>query len=561
MRLTPVLMLCLLPSPLAMAVAAPPKSIVQDGYRFAELPSAPALRRWEAGRITRDGGCGRLPPLPSPVAGELEVMPLVHDRFFNKFFQGGGRLYRLVSQQRGVPHAVIIRSGRWTLPALAARLSRENGAMRRDGSTYLLRMPLLLGSGATLMVGQGESLRLSRERGAFIVSLGDLHVRKARLEAWDEGRNAAVAPMPDAAAFRPFVLGWSGSGTFIGESSVSGLGFGENLARGLGFAVGPVGLADYVMPAPPRVMIHDTRFEAMHEGVQASSVPELKLCRNQFEGSRQYALHLEDGSSGWVVGNRMTSTDGPYAIYASGVAGMKFVANDIIENHRSGVAISDSRDIVLAENQVRQNFDGLFLERADDVLLTDNHLLDNQRHGISLSQVGRIRLQGDHIGPNRGVGLLARPANDHAPAGKVAAVSPGTDRSEAAAGSDPGAESVAAIKVAAVPEEPAVTTGIGVEDGSASHGARPVSPAPSRTRLNPQHPRIELLNVALEGNHSSAMEIQRPYAVLMHRVDVLYPGVRRRPVFRGVLNGFESDLLDALPRGKTLQVLPQGRRR
>lgn len=550
MRWTPLL-LCLLPSPLALAVqSAPLKPLVHDGYRFAELPSPPALRRWESGTTTRETGCGRLPAVPSALAGDLDVVPLVHDRFFNKFFQGGGRLYRLVAQQQGVPHAVVIRSGRWSLPLLASRLAREEGAMRRQGNAYLLRMPLLLGSGASLVVNEGESLRLSRERGAFIVSLGDLHLRKARLEAWDETRNAAPLPAPDAASFRPFVLGWSGSGMYLGDSTVSGLGFDENLARGLTVAVGPAGLAGYTLPAPPRAIVHDSRFEALHEAVQASSVPDLRICRNHFEGSRQYALHLEDGSSGWIVANRMTGTEGPYAIYASGVQGLKLVANEIIENRRSGIAISDSRDIVIAENQVRQNYDALFLQRADDVFVTDNHFLDNQRHGVTLNEVGHVRLQGDHIGPNRGVGLLARPAGD-GPGGKsVAPASParpepaGREPRQGSATAVAGPGTANALKVSAV--------AAGRQPGPEGEGAA----SPERARLKPSRPRVELLEVALEGNHSSAMEIQRPYEVVMHRVDVLYPGVRRRPVFRGVLNTFESDVLDALPRSKALRVSP-----
>lgn len=551
MRWTPLL-ICLLPSSAALALPSTPlKPLTHDGYRFAELPSPPALRRWEAGRTTRDGGCGRLPALPSPLAGELEVMPLVHDRFFNKFFQGGGRLYRLVSQQQGVPHAVVIRSGKWTLEGLAARLAREEGALRRQGQAYLLRMPLLLGQGASLVARPGESLRLSRERGAFIVSMGELHLRKARLEAWDEGRSAPAAPQSDPSAFRPFLLAWSGSSTYIGESTVAGLGFEENLASGLTMAAGPAGLSGYALPAAPQAMIHDSRFEGMHEGVLASAVPGLRLCRNQFEGSRQYALHLEAGTSGWVVGNRISGTEGPYALYASGVSDLKVVANEIVENRRSGIAISDSHDIVLAENQVRQNFDALFLQRTDEVLMTDNHLLDNQRHGVSLSQVGRVRMQGDHIGPNRGVGVLARPAGNEAP---NAGAGTGKQQAVGEARQEPG-ESAAEPGKAVVVKASASTGSLRHPDAPALE-ADPATAKPARARLAPSHPRLELVNVALEGNHSSAMEVQRPYAVLMHRVDVLYPGVRRRPVFRGVLNSFESDMLDALPRSKTLQVSP-----
>lgn len=555
MRWSPLL-LCLMYSPLTLAVdAAGPRALVHDGYRLRELAVAPALRQWQKASPPAAIACARVPAAPSAKAGDLEVIPLVHDRFFNKFFQGGGRLYRLVAQQEGVPRAIVLRSGHWTLPALAQRLSAEQGALRRQGKSYLLRMPLLLQAGAALMVGEGETLRLSRNRGSFLISMGTLHLQKAHIEAWDETKDGVALPVVDVTTFQPFILGWSGSRTMMNDSTLSGLGFDEGLAKGFTLAVGPLGLAGYELPAPPQAIVQGTRFDQMYTAIQATGIPALEVCGSQFEGSRQHAIHLEEGSGGQLVRNRITLTEGAYAIYLNkGVQEMRIVQNEIVENRRSGLSISASRSIVLAENQIRQNYDAVFLDDVDDILLMDNHVLDNQRHGVSLRNVGRVRFQGDHIGPNRGVGIFAQPAGRGLPARVRQRAT--LDRTDAAEPASPAAARQAALQTAAFT---ASMPGMAGDSSSAaapepSAGAKPGVSRGSTSR--PRIPRLELVNVALEGNHSSALVVERPYTVLLHRIDVLYPGVRRRPVFRGVLNSFESDILDFLAERKTLVVEP-----
>lgn len=581
MRWSP-LVCCLLYSPLALAIeSAGARALVHDGYRLQELSAPPALRQWPQGSLAQAAACAAMPAAPPARAGELEVVPLVHDRFFNKFFQGGGRLYRLVAQQEGVPRAVVIRSGNWTLPALAARLSGEKDVLRRQGQTYLLRMPVLLQAGTALMVSEGETLRLSRNRGSFLISMGTLHLRKAHIEAWDETRGAQALPADDT-TFQPFLLGWSGSRTLLRDSTLSGLGFNEGLAKGLTLATGPMGLAGYDLPAPPQALIQGSRFEGMYTGIQATGIPALEVCGNQFEASRQHALHLEEGSGGRLVRNRITQTEGPYAVYLNkGVQQLRIVQNEIVENRRSGLAISSSHDIVIADNQIRQNYDAIFLEDVDDVLLLDNHVLDNQRHGVSLRNVGRVRFQGDHIGPNRGVGILAQPAEKTQPtrpgrtvAGNASAPSAAAAAGQASpqsvayvpagAGTPGGAPSASGAGPSDARASVAVTNDARSSDaGNSDAGARDAgasgetkSAAPPPSPRVPRVPRLEMVNVALEGNHSSALAVERPYTIVLHRIDVLYPGVRRRPVFRGVLNSFESDILDRLAERKTLLVAP-----
>lgn len=486
-------------------------TLERGGYRLSEIKTAPALRDWEKEAQPQLASCAAAPMIPRARPGSLHVTRLVKDRYFNKFFQGGGKLERLIVQQKGVPFAVVIDSGIWRLSQLQGALASEPDALQRQGNAYLLRLPVMIREGAGLIVQDGESLRLSRDRGAFLINMGQVHVHKARLEAWDELKKttALAADLDDAVSFQPFLLGWSGSLTVIREAQVSGLGFGENLAHGLEFAVGPIGLKDLQLPAPPRVHVLDSQLEGNYTGVRATGVPGLRVCQNHFLQSRLNALHLDGGSSGVVADNRITQTHGAYALYFNKAAQKIWVLrNEIVENRRSGLSITDSADIVLAGNQIRQNFDGVFLLASERVLLADNIILDNQRHGVSMRDVGQVRVQGGRIGPNRGVGILAQRA--------------------------------APMKASPAPVP-------------AADGVAAATPAPRR---KPSLPRLEMLGVALEGNHSSAMVVEAPYSVIMDRTDVLYPDVRRRPVFRGVLNDFEKDILFRMPRRKTLELIP-----
>lgn len=556
---------CFLYSPLALAVqgvaAASPTteysaSLVHDGYRLRGLRATPPLKAFPVDSAA-PANCGSVPAAPAASAGALEVVPLVKDRFFNKFFQGGGRLYRMVTQQQGEPRAIVIHSGTWALPRLVASLSGQPDVLKRQGSAYLLRVPLLLEPGASLLVRDGESLRLGRERGAFIISMGNLHLQKARLEAWDEVRGKPAEVAEDGGSFSPFVVGWSGSRTIISQSVVSGLGFAEHLAQGLTLATGPIGLSGYTLPAPAIVNIQDSRFEGMYSAVHASSIPDLRLCRNQFIDSRQYAIHLDEGSSGLIQRNKITASRGPYALYFNkGVEDVKVLGNDISENGRSAIAISDSRNISLKDNEIRQNFDAIYLQGADEVLLSGNRILDNQRHGLSLRNVGRIRLKGDQIGPNRGVGILAVPASPEKgqPAKLVSKVPPGhaaSSRSQKTElkGPQPAPVADAPLQQASYRSTAAMAASGGEQgDKDAEDGARQT--------WRPSVHRIELLGVTLEGNHSSALVVEKPYSILLDNVTVMYPGVRRRPVFRGVLNYFESDILKRLERREILLIDP-----
>lgn len=486
------------PSPRVPGIA----TLERGGYRMTPLASAPAIRAWEREAQPVLAACRSVPAPPSASTGVVKVEPLVKDRFFNKFFQGGGRLERLIGQQKGVPHAIILETGVWRLSQLQAALASTPGALQGKEGVYRLGLPLMIRHGASLVIGQSESLRLSRDRGAFLINQGTLHVRNARLESWDESTDAAAIILPEeAAGFQPFLLGWSGSLTVVQDSQVTGFGFGESLAHGLEFAVGPIGLAGFELPAPPRVYVVGSSLEGMYSGVRATGVPDLRVCDNHFRGSRYNAIHLESGSSGSVAGNRITETSGPYAVYFNKAPrDVWVIRNDISENHRSAMSIAGADNIVIAGNTIRQNFDGVFLQSSDRVLLAENRIVDNQRHGVTMRDVGRVRIQGDAIGPNRGVGVMA------------------------------------------------------LRGGPGGHGRASAAAISSSTGSRRQ--RIELLGVTLEGNHSSSLVVESPYSVIMDSTDVLYPDVRRRPVFRGVLNAFETDILYLMPRHKTLELSP-----
>jgi poly(beta-D-mannuronate) C5 epimerase len=541
----------LLLAALPQAIAATNSTtLTRGGYLMAERHGPLPQRNWLQEAKPQLAACAALPAAPAAKAGQLRVIGLTKDRYFNKFFQGGGKLYRLVGQQQGVPMAIVLDSGQWRLAQLQAALAEHPGAIERQGASYLLRLPLLLQAGASLVVQKGETLRLSRDRGTFMINLGLLHLSEAKLQSWDEGKKAVASVAPeDTTSFQPFLLGWSGSTTVISKSQVSGLGFAENLTHGLAFAAGPVGLAGLELPPPPRVFINGSEINNLYSGVHATAVPELRICGNRFLQNRLNAVHLDIGSGGIVADNHITGTQGPYALYFNkNATNIWVLRNDISENKRSGMSVNDSADIVIAGNRIRQNFDAIFLQASERVLLADNEILDHQRHGVSLRDAGPIRFQNDRIGPNRGVGIMAKKAKiPDALAGTAAKFIPEVQLAKDAAAS---AKAEQAKKKPAgggfvpfdMPEEEVVVV-------KSSLGVEPI-------KRDPADNRVEIHGVLLQGNHSSAMEVEAPYNIVFDQAEVMYPDVRRRPVFRGVLNDFESDILFRLPRKKTLEFAP-----
>lgn len=387
----------------AAAVAGPAPSHAQapGPYRLQVVAAVPALD-WRGRAPAALAACEReLPPAPAPRPGAVRVINIVKDRYFLKFF-ADGRLPRLIAQQQDVPRALVIDSGSWRLPALARAVGDER-LLSRD---QVLGLPLLIRPGAALVLEKGDWLRLDRARGAFILNLGELQVRDARVSAWDRAASR-VAASRGPADFRPYLLGWGGSRTVLDHSLLESLGFGEALSHGLQFARGPFGLRDIDGNRPPQAWITRNRISDGWAGVRASGGA-IRVCGNVVDGAHAGGVLLEQMAPGALVArNQVSGVRSGQGIALASSPGAWVVGNLVQDNAQSGIVVSATGGAWIAGNRVRRNrSDGIRLQGSGAAVL-DNESSANGDHGLSLRDGGDARVRGLLARGNGGAAIEA----------------------------------------------------------------------------------------------------------------------------------------------------------
>ena len=200
------------------------------------------------------------------------------------------------------PKYIHLESGVFDLPSIAIALKQRDAgdALVRKGRVYTLRLPLLIGPDASLVVSgvDVEALRLAQEKAAYLINAGRFYLADSQLLGWSE-RGEAIATSSDAAgkAFRPFFLAWSSAETTIAGAHVAGLGYRHGKRSGLSFAVGPALATRRAKASPPASgIIVDSLFEQMHQGVHAQAISHWTVAGNVIRDSSSatpFALPLD----------------------------------------------------------------------------------------------------------------------------------------------------------------------------------------------------------------------------------------------------------------------------
>ncbi|HLD67200.1 MAG TPA: right-handed parallel beta-helix repeat-containing protein, partial [Pseudomonas sp.] len=180
----------------------PPKLPDLSGYTAAAV---------QAKLVTRPGG-------------SVTVRRMLQQDALKDFIGGNNRMAEWVTRQRGMPQAIFVEGGYLTLGQLARQLPKEYFEETAPG-VYLARLPIVVAQGATLHIDKTtRELRLSEERGAFLVNDGKLFVTDTRIVAWREADNGP-ATFRKAEQFRPFLLSWGGTETYIVNSTLISFGY------------------------------------------------------------------------------------------------------------------------------------------------------------------------------------------------------------------------------------------------------------------------------------------------------------------------------------------------
>lgn len=163
------------------------------------------------------------------------------------------------------PQAIFIDDGHVDLVELSKKVPGQYLRETAPG-VYLARLPIVVGHTGVLEIdGKVKELRLSEEGGAFIVNDGKLFVTDTKVTGWREQANGpATFRKPDA--FRPFLLSWGGTETYIVNSKMASFGYSKSKSYGVSISQYTPNMAKQMGRAEPTGWIIGSEFSDMWYG-------------------------------------------------------------------------------------------------------------------------------------------------------------------------------------------------------------------------------------------------------------------------------------------------------
>ncbi len=408
------------------------------------------------------------------------------------------RIREWARRQRSFPRAIFLRDGLATPALLASRLGPELFAESGPG-IYICRLPLVIGPGATLLVDDRvRELRLSLQRGAFLVNGGRMFLIRTRVTGWDEMKNspATYAGRDD---FRPFITAWGDSETYIAASRVASLGYHRSKSYGITLSQynRDDGSSGHHRPSG---WLIDSEFTDIYYGFYCYEADDVVILRNDYHDNIVYGIDPHDRSRRLIIaGNRVHASRHKHGIVMSrDVQDSWIFDNRCFDNGLSGILLDrNCTGNVVAGNLIYGNGgDGIAIYESDNNILSGNVILDNRRHGIMLRNSVDLDLRDNIVLRNRRYGV----------AGMV--------RDLSATGRDL------------------------VRD-----------------------PHFQKLSFVLQGgvladNRHGPLKIDNPLRATLYRVSMAYPRGRNGIRFTGVLQAWQEKIISLLVAGRAVAIEP-----
>ncbi len=367
----------------------------------AQAPELPDISKFTVESIER-----KVPPLS---IGSVQLEEMKNWPDLAEFLESDApRTLRLV-QKRIHPRAIVIRSGNYTIPGLYMALQRTDApdAIVRKGETYTLRMPLLVASKASLTVSGKDvgELRLSKDRGVFIASSGNLFFIRTKVSGWNE-KEKKPSWFKDKHDFRPFITAWSGGKLYAAKTTVRSLGYLKGKAYGFSYSTCVACLKKNLDLPRPTGEIVESRFSDMYYGFYSYEADDVAIVRNVYADNIVYGIDPHDRSNRLIIAeNEAYGTKKKHGIIGSREVKHSWIFNNYThDNHGSGIMLdrTSSHNIVANNVSTRNGADGITFFESEDNLSYNNTVLNNGRTGIRARNSWNIRLQGDQIAGNGG---------------------------------------------------------------------------------------------------------------------------------------------------------------
>ncbi len=341
--------------------------------------------------------------------GRVSIRRILRQPAFKEFTGSDGRLAEWARRQTSNPRAIFIESGIFTPAELVDAVSNRTWLEETVPGVYLLRLPVVVGHGATLHIDPAtREFRMSEEGGAFLVNDGRLFIIGSHLTSWRE-REAAPAPSTDGKQFRPFLVAWGGTETYIVDSTVASLGYAASKSYGISMSQYSPSVVAAMGRGEPTGWLLGSTFVDNWYGYYCYEARDVVIVGNVYRDNIVYGIDPHDRSHGLIIAeNDAYGTRQKHGIIVSREVNDSWIfRNRAHHNGLSGIVIDRSsvRNVV-AENSVYANTsDGITIYESPDNLLWANHSVANKRHGIRVRNSVRVRLHENRAIGNGSAGI------------------------------------------------------------------------------------------------------------------------------------------------------------
>lgn len=327
--------------------------------------------------------------------GTAYVASMLSQDAFQSFTSHDGRLRIWASRQRSMPKAIYI-SGGYVTPRDLARMLPSSAFAETSPGVYVARLPIDIKPNATLHIdSKVKDFRLSLDRGSFLVNQGRLFITGSKLEAWNEARHAP-AKFIGKHDFRPYVISWGGSETYVVNSVIAHLGYAGSKAYGLSISQYSPAMAPVMhQPEPTGWMINSTVYDNWY-GFYCYHADHFVIVGNTYRDNIKYGIDPHDFSHDLIIArNNAYGTKIKHGIIVSRSVDHSWIFdNRSHDNALSGIVIDrNSKDNVVADNRVYRNHgDGITIYESPRTLIWQNLSVDNHRQGIRVRNSVDVRI-------------------------------------------------------------------------------------------------------------------------------------------------------------------------
>ncbi|MDI3251634.1 MULTISPECIES: mannuronan 5-epimerase AlgG [unclassified Pseudomonas] len=328
-------------------------------------------------------------------AGKISIRRMMQEDALKDFIGGDNKMAEWVVRQHGIPQAIFVDDGYMNLKDLLGKVPKQYFSETSQG-VFLAKLPIVVGRKGILDIDKNtQELRLSQQAGSFLINDGQLFVRDTKVTGWDEKANGP-ALFKSAKEFRPFLLAWGGTETYISKTKMASFGYANSKSYGVSISQYTPNMAKVLKRPEPTGWIIDSEFSDMWYGFYCYETTGFVIKGNTYKDNIVYGIDPHDRSHGLIIAdNTVYGTKKKHGIIISREVNDSFIFNNrSYDNKLSGLVIDrNSVNNLIADNEIYRNHtDGITLYESGDNLLWGNKVISNRRHGIRVRNSVNIKL-------------------------------------------------------------------------------------------------------------------------------------------------------------------------